>query len=119
VLQDAINFGCALITALWMLLLSYWPVLMGVAAIALLAAFGTAARLKQHGIAAILAAGLVSLAAGLSAVAWLSADQMFGILPTSMRPFAQLLVVPAPLVLLYLAVLLLQMLLCDPMRPAR
>jgi len=118
-LQDAINFGCALITALWMLLLSCWPVLMGLAAIVLLAALSTAARLKQRGIAVTSAVVLVGLAAGLSAIAWLPADQMFGGLPMALRPFAQLLVVPVPLILLYLAVLMLQMLLRDPPRPAR
>jgi hypothetical protein len=110
-LSELVNVGCALITALWMLLLAYWPTLTGTAALLLLLAFGLAAKQGRRGLAAVFGGTFVILALGLSALCWLPSDVILAVLPQSTRPFAQLLCVPAPLIVMFLAVTAMQALL--------
>ena len=116
-LSDLVNFGCALITALWMLLLAYWPVLTAIAVLMLLLAFGLAAKQRRRGLAATCGTTFVIAALGLSAIRWLPNGVTPAMLPQSVRPFAQLLCVPAPLIVMFLAVTAMQALLRDPPRP--
>ena len=113
-LQEFVNFGCFAITALWLALLAWWPQWMSAAAVALLLAFGLASRRHRTGLALAAAGAFVTLGAALCALCWLSSEQMLSLLPMNARPFAQLLVVPLPLVALFLAVSLMQALLREP-----
>ncbi len=117
-LSETVNFGCLLVTALWMLLLAWWPELTVAAALALLVVFGAAAKRKRPGIAAACGTGFVITALGSSAIRWLPSDAILATVPTSVQPFAQLLFVPAPLIVMFVAVTSMQALLREP-RPAR
>jgi len=107
-MDDFINLGCFLISAIWMLLLAYWPALTGAAVLTLVAVFGVAGRLRRRGIAAAAGAALVVSALALSALRWMPDGDL---LPHGLLVFAQLLVVPAPLIVLFVAVTLMQALL--------
>ena len=113
-LSDAVNFGCLLITGLWMLLLAWWPEMTAAAALALLVVLGVAAKRHRPGVALAGAIGFVFTACGLSALCWLPNEVLLAALPLAVRPFAQLLVVPAPLAVMFLAVTLMQALLREP-----
>ncbi len=113
-LQDVVNFGCFAITVLWLVLLAWWPQLVSAAAVSLLVTFGVASRHRRTGLAWTAAGAFVALSAALCAVCGLSSDQILRVVPTGARPFAQLLVVPLPLVALFLAVSLMQSLLREP-----
>ena len=115
-LSDFVDFGCLLITALWMLLLAFWPAAVGGAALSLLLAFGLAAKQGRRGIAATCGSAFMVVALGLCALCWLPDAFLLDWLPMSARPFAQLLVVPAPLVAMFLAVTAMQVLLAEPRR---
>jgi len=117
-LQDAINFGCGLITALWMLLLAWWPAWTALAAVLLLAAFATAARRRLAGYAATRGGAFVALAFVVVAARWLPWDAGFGALPAVLRPFTELLLVPVPLIAMFVAVTVLHSLLRAPRRAA-
>jgi hypothetical protein len=107
-MDDLINVGAFLIGAMWMLLLAWWPALTGAAALALLAVFGLAGRQHRRGIAAVAGGALMVSALGLSALRWLPDGE---VLPHGVFVFAQLLLVPAPLIVLFVAVTLMQALL--------
>ncbi len=113
-LQEFVNFGCFAITALWLVLLTWWPQLVLAGAVALLLAFGVASWRHRKGLALVAAGAFVTLSAMACAVSRLSTDQILGLLPIGTRPFAQLLFVPVPLVALFLAVVLMQSLLGEP-----
>ena len=115
-MDDLINFGCFLISVIWMLLLAYWPVLTSAAALAMLAVFSIAGRQHRRGIAAVAGVAMVASALGLSALRWLPDGE---VLPHGVFVFAQLLLVPSPLIVMFLAVTLLQALLREPTRSAR
>jgi hypothetical protein len=117
-LQDAINVGCFLITALWMLLLAWWPAWTALAAGLLLAAFGTAAHRRMRGRAALSGAAFVALAFVVVAARWLPWDAGFGALPALLRPFTEVLLVPVPLMAMFVAVAVLQSLLPPPRHAA-
>jgi hypothetical protein len=116
-LQDTINFGCFLITALWMLLLAWWPAWTALAAGLLLAAFATAAHRGMRGRAATSGAAFVVLTSVVVAARWLPWDAGFGALPALLRPFTEVLLVPVPLIAMFVAVSVLQSLL-PPLRRA-
>ena len=113
-LQELVNFGCFAITALWLVLLAWWPQWVSAGAVALLLAFGAASWRNRKGLALAAAGAFVALCAMTCAVSRLSNDQILGLLPIGTRPFAQLLFVPLPLVALFVAVVLMQSLLGEP-----
>ena len=113
-LSEAVNFGCLLITGLWMLLLAWWPEMTAAAAFALLVVLGTAAKRRRPGVALAGGIAFVVTALGLSAICWLPNEALLAAVPLGARPFAQLLAVPAPLAVLFLAVTLMQALLREP-----
>lgn len=113
-LQDVVNLGCFLITALWALLLAWWPAWAALAAGLLLVAFGTAARRGRRGRAVTSGVAFVALAFIVPGARWLTWDDSFGALPAAWRPYTELLLVPAPLVALFIAVSVLQSLLPPP-----
>jgi len=106
-LQDAINFGCMLITVLWTVLLAWWPAWMAVASTALLVSFSVATRRRRRALAVVSAAALVASAAGLVMICWwpASATGDGSALP---RSLAGMLAVPLPLVALFVAVSVLE-----------
>lgn len=116
-LQDTINFGCLLITALWMVLLAWWPAWMALTSTALLAALSLAARRRRRALAAVSAGALVASAAGVAMICWwpASATGDGSALP---RSLAGMLAVPLPLVALFVAVSVLQTVLDNAGRPA-
>ena len=117
-LQDTINLGCFLITALWMLLLTWWPAWTALAAGLLLAAFATAAYRRRAGRAATCGGAFVALTSVVVAARWLPWDAGFGALPAALRPFTEVLLVPAPLIAMFVAVTVLQSLLLPSRRAA-
>jgi hypothetical protein len=108
VLRETIEFGCFLVTALWLLLLSCWPAWMAATTATLLAVFAAAARRRLRGLAALAGGGFVVLAFAVAAIRWLPSDRIVGGVAAPWRSIVDLLFVPLPLVGLFVAVTVLQ-----------
>ena len=113
--HDTVEFGCFLISALWMLLLACWPACMAAAPATLLVAFAAAAR---RALSALAGGGFMVLALVVCALRWLPSERLMGSVAPPLRSVVDLLFVPLPLLALFIAVTVLQGLLREPPRVA-
>ena len=118
VLQETIEFGCFLVSALWLLLLGCWPACMAATTAGLLVAFAAAARRRLRGRAALAGGAFVVLAFAVAAIRWLPSDRIVGSVAAPRRSIVDLLFVPLPLVALFIAVTVLQGLMREAPRAA-